>query len=280
MKMSQIMSTTKTLTDLCAVKQNVTQKKIYLKINCKQTVKIKRGSIRFKNYHKQLTVPFKIYADFECNVKKIKRSDKSTDKGENASYAEKYQSHIPCSFAYKLVGIDDKLRKPIVFCRGRNTIYKFIEAILEEYDYRKKKIKKHFNKNLVTYPEDEEKFQLSNKCWICDKLFDVGDDEVRYYCHVTGKYRDFAHWSSSVVNLKFTKNILVIFHNLRGYGSHLIMQEMNKSDVKVSVIPNGLEKYMTLTINNNLVFVDSMKFMNSSLNQLVKNLSDNDFKCL
>ena len=57
----------------------------------------------------------------------------------------------------------------------------------------KKKIKKHFNKNLVTYPEDEEKFQLSNKCWICDKLFDVGDDKVRYYCHVTGKYRDFAH---------------------------------------------------------------------------------------
>ena len=57
----------------------------------------------------------------------------------------------------------------------------------------KKKIKKHFNKNLVTYPGDEEKFQLSNKCWICDKLFDVGDDKVRYYCHVTGKYRDFAH---------------------------------------------------------------------------------------
>ena len=50
--------------------------------------------------------------------------------------------------------------------------------------------------------------------------------------------------------------------------------------MKVSVIPNGLEKYMTFTINKNLVFIDSMQFMNSSLDSLVKNLSDNDFKYL
>ena len=46
------------------------------------------------------------------------------------------------------------------------------------------------------------------------------------------------------------------------------------------VIPNGSEKYMDFTINNNLVFIDSMQFMNSSLDSLVKNLSDNDFKFL
>ena len=77
-----------------------------------------------------------------------------------------------------------------------------------------------------------------------------------------------------------TKKVPVIFHNLRGYDSHLIMQEINKFDVKLNVIPNGLEKYMAFTINNNLVFIDSMQFMNSSLNKLVKNLSDNDFKHL
>ena len=36
-------------------------------------------------------------------------------------------------------------------------------------------MKKHFNKNLVMSAEDEQIFQLSNKCWKCDKLFDVGD---------------------------------------------------------------------------------------------------------
>ena len=56
------------------------------------------------------------------------------------------------------------------------------------------------------------------------------------------------------------------------------MQENSKFDVKVSVIPNGLEKYMAFTTDKNLVFIDSMQSMNSSLDSLVKNLSDNDFK--
>ena len=58
------------------------------------------------------------------------------------------------------------------------------------------------------------------------------------------------------------------------------MQEIGKFDIKISVILNGLEKYMAFTINKNLVFIDSMRFMNSSLDALVKNLSENDFKHL
>ena len=77
-----------------------------------------------------------------------------------------------------------------------------------------------------------------------------------------------------------TKESPVIFHNLRGYDSHLIIKEISKFDVKVSVIPNGLEKYMAFTINTNLVFIDSMQFMNSSLDSLVKHLSNDDFKYL
>ena len=132
-------------------------------------------------------------------------------------------------------------------------------------------MKKYFNKNLIMSAEEEEKFQLSNSCWICDKLFDIGDEKVRDYCHMTGKYRGAAHWSCNI-NLKLTKKIPVIFPNLRGYDSHLIIKEIGQFDVKVSIIPNGLEKYMAFTINKNLVFIDSMQFMNSSLDSLVKNL--------
>ena len=72
----------------------------------------------------------------------------------------------------------------------------------------------------------------------------------------------------------------MVFHNLRGYDSHLIIKEISNFDVRVDVIPNGLEKYMIFTINKNLVFIDSMQFMNFSLNSLVKNLVDKDFKYL
>ena len=47
-------------------------------------------------------------------------------------------------------------------------------------------IKKHFNKSLIMSAEEEENFQLTNSCWICDKLLDVGDEKVRDHCHMTG----------------------------------------------------------------------------------------------
>ena len=56
----------------------------------------------------------------------------------------------------------------------------------------------------------------------------------------------------------------------------MIIKEISKFDVKVSGIPNGLEKYTAFKINTNLIFIDSMQFMNSRLDSLVKNLSDND----
>ena len=111
------------------------------------------------------------------------------------------------------------------------------------------------------------------------KLIENDDEKVRDHCHVTGKFRGAAHWSCNI-NLQLTKNVPVIFHNLRGYDSHLILFELKNFDVKIGVIPNGLEKYMAFILNKNLVFVDSIQFMNSSLQNLVKNLSDDDFKYL
>ena len=58
------------------------------------------------------------------------------------------------------------------------------------------------------------------------------------------------------------------------------MNEIGKFNVKVEVIPNGLEKYMTFTINKNLVFIDSKQFMDSSLEKLVKNVLDDGFEHL
>ena len=140
-------------------------------------------------------------------------------------------------------------------------------------------MKKHFNKNLIMTEEEEKQFQSSNTCWICEKLIDDDDEKVRDHCHITGKFRGAAHWSCNI-NLQLTKKVPVIFHNLRGYDSHLIFDELNKFDVKIDVIPNRLEKYMTFFLNENLVFIDSIQFMNSSIVKLVKNLSDDDFRYL
>ena len=98
----------------------------------------------------------------------------------------------------------------------------------------------------------------------CNKLFDIGDNKVRNHDHITGKHRGSAHWSCNI-NVKLTKNVPVIFHNLKGCDSHLIKQEIGKFDVKVRDIQMVLGKYMDFTINKNLGFIDSMQFMKSSL---------------
>ena len=87
----------------CFSSENVLikHKEICLSINGQQPIKLEEGIIKFENSFKQIPVPFKIYTDFECNLKKVKCNE--------GSYTEKYQDHIPCSFAYKIVCIDDKL---------------------------------------------------------------------------------------------------------------------------------------------------------------------------
>ena len=60
----------------------------------------------------------------------------------------------------------------------------------------------------------------------------------------------------------------------------MIFKEISKFNCKVSVIPNGLEKYTSFTLNDDIVFIDSMLFMKSSLDKLVRNLGNEDFKYL
>ena len=175
-----------------------------MSINVKHSVKIEKGTINFENYFKQISIPFKIYPDFECNLKSVK-----CDEG---SYTKKYQDHIPWSFAYKVVYIDDRFTKPTVVYRGENAAYEFIKAILQEHKYCKKIRNKHFNKNLIMSEKEEHLFQQSNSCWICKKLIDNDEEKVRDHCHVTGKFRGAAHWNCNI-NFQLTKKVPVIFHN-------------------------------------------------------------------
>ena len=210
-------------------------KKDCLSINGVQPVRLEKGAIEFKNYFKQMLVPFKIYVDFESNLKAVEIYE--------GFYSKKFQDHVPCSFACKVVCIDDKFTKPIVAFRGKNAAHEFVKVILNKYEYCKKVMKKHFNKNLIMSEKEEEQFQSSNISWICEKLIDFDDEKVRDHCHVTGKLRGAAHWSCKI-NLQLTEKVPVIFQNLRGYDSHLIFRELNKFDVKIEVIPDGLEKYV------------------------------------
>ena len=99
----------------------IEHKETCFKTNGKQSIRLNSGSV-FKNYFKQLAVPFKIYADFESVLKGVKSSDKN-----NSSYTEKYHDHIPCSFAYKIVCIDNTFSKNVVLYRGKKLLKQFLK---------------------------------------------------------------------------------------------------------------------------------------------------------
>ena len=94
-------------------------KDVCLRINGAQLLGLEKGIIEFKNYFKQMSVPWKLYADFECNLKSVE------------SYEDSYSESINTTFL--AVCVDDEFIKPIFAFRGE-----FIKAILEEYHYCKK----------------------------------------------------------------------------------------------------------------------------------------------
>ena len=262
-----------------------------IQVNGTQAIKMPTkddNTLKFNNFHKQLPVPFVIYADFEAITEKIHGCQPNNDK----SFTEAYQKHTDCGYGYKVVCCyDDKYTKPVQIYRGEKAVYKFMEAMLEEVKYCKKVMKKEFNKPLRMTKDNEKEFQKADKCHICEKEYNKTDVRVRDHCHVTGQYRGSAHQDCNL-NFRLTEKIPVIFHNLRGYDSHFIMQEIGaivkeqkytnkkgeKCQMNINAIPNNMEKYMAFMLGNHLTFIDSFQFMSSSLEKLVSNLPRESLK--
>ena len=265
-----------------------------IQVNGTQAVKMpdkENNILKFINFHKQQPVPFIIYADFEAIIEKISGCKPNNDK----SYTEAYQKHTDCGYGYKVVCCyDDKYTKPVQIYRGEKAVYKFMEAMLEEVKYCKKTMRKCFKKPLKMTKDDLDVFEKATECHICNKQYTSEDIRVKDHCHITGKFRGSAHQEC---NLKLTLNpdkikIPVTFHNLRGYDSHFIMQEIGaivknhtfknkkgeEKQMNINAIPNNMEKYMAFMLGNHLTFIDSFQFMSSSLEKLVSNLPKDAFK--
>ena len=247
------------------------------------------SKVFFHNYQKRLPVPFVIYADFEALTRKI---DSCSPRGDK-SYTQAYQKHEACGFGYKVVcHYDQKYSKPAVIYRGENVIKNFYQNLSEEVKYCQKIITEKAKRRLVMTKKDEEDFQKAKKCWICQKKYKPDEGEnipVRDHCHMTGKYRGSAHKTCNFrLQISAEKiKIPVIFHNLKGYDGHLIIEGMGdiirendlrgEEPLNIDVIASNAEKYITFKIGKHLKFIDSYQFMASPLANLAKALPDNKY---
>ena len=129
---------------------------------------------------------------------------------------------------------------------------------------------------MIISKKEQNDFKNAKSCHICNKEYNNEDVPVRDHCHVTGKYRGSAHTDCNL-SYRLTIKIYVIFHNLSGHNSYLIMQEIGEFNKDSNIIPNNMEKYLALMIDINLIFIDSFQFMNQSLSDLANNLPKDGF---
>jgi len=217
--------------------------------------------LRFVNYQKQLKVPFVIYADFEALTTKIEGPDVDPTK----SSTQKTQLHEISGFSYVVTRCDGIHEQPVVY-RGPVAAQRFLECLGAE-ELKIKGVLANPAPMVITTAE-QISFDEAHDCHVCSKPLE--EDRVRDHCHITGGYRGPAH---NECNLKLhlsakTTPIPVVFHNLRGYDSHLIMQAISQTDGNISCIPNNMEKYISFSLRS-LRFIDSAQFLLAPLDRLV-----------
>ena len=243
--------------------------------------------IKFKSFRETVKIPFVIYADLESILQKLTVTQKEEMEQEQT---EKLQKHVACSYGYKVVCCyDEKLSKPFKMYRGLDIVNKFFTDIFEEEEEILEKLNKFQNTPMYMSNEENMHHKKATRCYVCNCDFNAENRKVRDHCHVLGNYRGAA---CNMCNLamEMIKTIPVIFHNLKGYDSHLLLPELGKFNKKISIIPINMQTYMSFSVGHktsyfdakadkqvdreymNLRFIDSFGFMASSLNQLVVDL--------
>lgn len=258
-------------------------------------------NVYFKNYKHNKRIPFVIYADIECLLKETNVSkEKEVEKNQSHSSRQRqrftYQQHHPFSVGYYFHCSYDTSLCFYQSYRTKdstsqdciewfvNELYKFAEELSEKF------------KTVVPMreltKEETNNYYKSKQCFICRKPFAETDVRVRDHDHFTGAYRGVAH---SQCNLNYSDSSIVpiIFHNLSGYDAHFIIIELARAfQGKIDCLPLTKESYISFTKHVIDVgcgdkkgyikfrFLDSFKFLNSSIDKLSSYLTKDKLEFL
>ena len=238
-----------------------------------------KNILEYKNFHKQIRVPFAIYADFETINKNIE--SEMTNVGSSTTHITEFEA---CGYSYQVVCTNDKYSKPPLVYRGRDAVDRFMEDLLKE----EAQIREILNEiePLIMSVEAERKFQEATCCYICGRRFLNNPIKVRDHDHIgisgdvnAPNYTNYrgASCQRCNLNLQNPNFIPVVMHNCRGFDSHLIMSAVDKCQKDIKVIPNSMEKYISFQVSK-LRFLDSYQFMPNSLETLIDNLAQEGLK--
>ena len=137
------------------------------------------------------------------------------------------------------------------------------------------------NNDIIMTEEDKQDFENDNICRYCEKYIEI--NKVRDHCHLTGKYRGVPQNECNLqVKQKDSNFITIGLHNFSNYDCHMFFKTLvdrKKDNEKFEIIPKTDEKYISVKYGC-IKFIDTYRFLSSSLDKLVQTLVDNSHKTL
>ena len=249
------------------------------------------NTIKYNHGEKSMKLPFVIYADLESLLEKMS----TCQNNPNKSSTTKINKHTPSGYSIFTHCSFDESKNKLNYCRGDDCMKK----VCKDLKTHANKIINYKKKKMMSLITKEEIYHNKQKiCYICKKEFDNNDKKnykVRDHCHYTGKYRGAAH---NICNLRYKapKAIPIVFHNGSTYDYHFIIKELvQEFEGNFECLDEDTEKCITFSVplknkieNNNIEitykikFINSYRFISSSLSKLVDNLSEgiNNNKCV
>ena len=239
--------------------------------------------IKYNHGEKFIKLPFVIYTDLEFLLEKMS----TCINNPNESSTTKINKHVPLAYSIFTHCSFDESKNKLNYYRKDDCMNKFCKDLREHVT----KIINCEKKKMIPFTTEEKIYHNKQKiCYICKKEFNNNDKKnykVRDYCHYTGKYRGAAH---NICNLRYKvpKEIPIVFHNGSTLDYHFIIKVLIKEfNGNFECLGENTEKCITFSVpikkkieNKDLEttykikFIDSYRFMASSLSKLVDNLSE------
>ena len=229
--------------------------------------------LKFGKISHQHPVEFFIVADLESSLEPFSTALPNTTHSSTTPIAR----HVPNSASYKVVSTDPRFYSPPRVFKGENCIEHFIDALQDDA----RKITKILDVNVPHgVPDDERRAMIdaATECFLCKGPPSPNDPFVLDHLHTDGSVRGILHNSCNINYNPDKTHINVLIHNAKSYDTHFILSHANpKKHGKVSCIPRTTEQYVSFRIGN-LIFKDSMQFMNKGLEALVSTIDKSELR--
>lgn len=225
------------------------------------------ATLHFKNFNNKFKTPYIGFFDFESAHKAPpQKCETCHKKGVICQHSATTKAiQIPITVSFLILDWNEQIIASSTYT-GYDCVDKFFDELFKVEDM----ILAKKEQPLVMTKKMEKQFKTATVCHICEH--ELLEDKVRDHCHRTGDFLGAAH---NLCNLqRREKNTIPMFcHNLSGYDSHFLMQRFGfaKKITSLSALPYNTERFRTITMNS-FTFLDSLSFLNASLDELTNDL--------